>query len=56
VRALALRRLNRIDMGIALCHLWVAARHGGREPVFYQDEEAAAAPPRGFVYTLSVRL
>jgi len=51
-----LRRLSRIDIGIALCHLWLAARHRGLAMELVADDEARAQAPRGYEYATSVRL
>jgi nitroreductase len=48
--------MNRINMGIALCHLWVAARHLGKVPEFKWDEVGAENVPKGHYYISSVEM
>ncbi len=49
-------RLNRIDMGIALCHLWIAAEtHGYRTRLTTHGEASAMAPP-GTTYIMSMEM
>jgi nitroreductase len=47
--------MPRMDMGIALCHLWLAAESGG---VFqgFERESAPKDTPAGFEYVASVKL
>lgn len=47
--------MNRINMGIALCHIWLALEHSGRSMEFYYDEMAAAQVPKGHYYINSIR-
>lgn len=46
-------RLNQIDSGIALCHLWLSLKHMGSDAVFV-DERADA--PEGFEYMITVKV
>lgn len=45
-------RLNQIDSGIALCHLWLSLKHTGIDAVFV-DERATA--PDGYEYMITVK-
>ena len=56
IKALIYEKLNQVDMGIALYHLWLAARIAGRNAVFSQDAAASADPPDGYYYICSVEL
>lgn len=47
--------LNRIDMGIALCHLWLAALHAGQDFEVFQDESGQPGAPAGYHYVTTVR-
>ncbi|MDW7671972.1 MAG: nitroreductase family protein [Bacillota bacterium] len=49
-------RLNGIDMGIALCHLWLAATAKEFQVQFIHDLEAAEGHPIGAHYTLTMLL
>jgi nitroreductase len=54
-RSSLLNRMNRINAGIALCHIWLAALHemGGAELVIEEDGDGGS--PKGFSYVASVR-
>lgn len=56
LKALFYDRLNRIDMGIALCHLWIAATHHGYQADFFQEDLKAEEIPAGYEYIYSVKL
>ena len=44
-------KMNRIDIGIALCHLFVATEESGREFIFAKDAEKEK---KGYIYTGTV--
>jgi len=46
-------KFNRIDIGIACCHIWLAGLHHGKNPVFMKDRKSAQAIP-GYDYILTV--
>lgn len=46
--------MNRVNVGIALAHIWLAAEHEGRQASFTIDEGRRS--PRGYAYVASVRL
>lgn len=50
IKALVYEKMNKIDMGIALCHLGVTAEHFGREIEFSQDKTARDNHPKGYYY------
>ncbi|MFO7881215.1 MAG: nitroreductase family protein [Kosmotogaceae bacterium] len=50
------KKMNRIDMGISLCHLWLAALNKHFGISFYTDSDAEANPPDGYYYIKSVML
>jgi hypothetical protein len=54
--SLILNRVSMIDAGIAICHIWMAAEHGGKRVEFVRDEEAARNGPGGKIYVLSLRI
>ncbi|MDU4962265.1 MAG: nitroreductase family protein [Sporomusaceae bacterium] len=56
LKALLYEQMNQIDMGIALCHLWLAAQTAGRTVAFVQDDAASANPPDGYYYICSADL
>jgi nitroreductase len=49
-------RVSRISMGIAICHLWMAAKHFGKEVEFVEDKEAKNNPPPGLEYAITIKL
>ena len=52
INALIYGRLHQIDMGIALCHLWLAVMHdGGR--VEFNNMAGRPEPPKGYTYAIS---
>jgi nitroreductase len=58
--ALVMGRVNKIDMGIALCHLWVAAEHFGKQASFTFDAAADGTPaektPAGHYYVATLNM
>ncbi len=56
LKALFYDRLNRMDMGIALCHLWIAATHHGYQADLFQEDLKAEEIPAGYEYTYSAKL
>lgn len=52
----ALERFNKLEMGIGLCHLWIAAQHFGKEIEFINDKEAQNDAPGGYYYVTSLRV
>jgi nitroreductase len=48
--------LNRINVGIALCHMWLAAKHYGKMVEFFIDQSSASTPPKGYSYVASMSL
>ena len=51
IRSIAYRKMNKIDMGIALCHCALAAAHAGKTHEFIFDTAAEARCPRNHYYT-----
>lgn len=56
LKAWLYERMNKIDMGIALCHLELAAEAEGFRVTFLQDEEAVEDRPLGTQYTITLQL
>jgi nitroreductase len=48
-------RLNRIDAGIALCHLWLAAAHQGKEAEFSMSDPGDVPRGRSFIASMTMR-
>ncbi|KQM11629.1 hypothetical protein AOA80_07195 [Methanomassiliicoccales archaeon RumEn M1] len=53
-RSMLTDQMNRVNAGIALCHLWLAALHEGSAAELVREEGQDA--PRGFSYVASVML
>jgi hypothetical protein len=43
-------------MGIAICHLWIAAKHFGKEVEFICDKEAQNNPLAGHYYVITIKI
>lgn len=56
IRAMAYDRLNKFDMGIALCHIVTAAEYAGRKIEFTHDKTAQEKHPGGYYYIISAIL
>jgi nitroreductase len=54
--AFFLEKMNKVSMGIAIYHIWIAAKHFGKEVEFIGDEEAQNHPPSGHDYVISIRI
>jgi len=49
-------RMSKVSMGIAICHVWIAAKHFGKEVEFISDKEAQNNPPEGHDYVISIEI
>jgi hypothetical protein len=47
-------RLNRIETGVAICHLWIAALHYNRTIEFAIYDSVSVKIPKGYLYIVSV--
>lgn len=50
IKALVYDKMNKIDMGIALCHIAVTAKHLGKQIEFIYDKTAEDSNPKGYYY------
>lgn len=48
IKALIMEKMNKIDMGIGLCHLSIAAKHLGKELKFLLNESTKENVPKGY--------
>jgi hypothetical protein len=55
-RSLIGENMNRINVGIALCHIWLAAEHAGRTVGFSDDGEGSGNAPKGYSYIATVNV
>lgn len=56
VKVLIYEKMNKIDMGIALCHIWVAAKHFGKDLEFSKNKTAQENPPKGYYYNSTITI
>ncbi|GAB4310613.1 MAG: nitroreductase family protein [Methanobacteriaceae archaeon] len=56
LKAKLLAEWNKIDMGIALYHLTVSAKHHNKTAKIIQDPEGETNPPKGYYYIASVKI
>jgi len=49
-------KMSKISMGIAICHVWIAAKHFGKEVEFVCDKEAQRNPPAGHEYVITIKI
>jgi nitroreductase len=54
--AFIFEKMSKISMGIAICHLWIAAKHFGKEVEFIGDKEAQNNPPAGHYYVITIKI
>jgi len=54
--ALMLDRMDKISMGIAIYHVWIAAKHLGKEVELINDKEAQNNPPPGHDYVSTIKI
>lgn len=55
-RSVMTDQMNRINAGIALCHLWLAALHAGRSGEVVIEPSGRGASPKGYTYVASIDL
>lgn len=56
IKSALYEELNKIDMGIALCHLWLAAQEAGKEFEVYREKAGEAGAPAGYHYVITVKI
>jgi len=49
-------KLNQINVGVELCHLWLSAIHQKRPVKFAIDGAAVGRAPKGYRYVVSVKM
>ena len=54
--AFMFERMSKVSMGIAICHVWIAAKHFGKEVEFICDKEAQNNPPAGHDYVVAIKI
>lgn len=56
IKALIYKKMNQIDIGIAICHLWIAEKHFGKDLSYIFDREAEENSPEGYYYITSLNI
>jgi len=56
ITAFMMDRMSKASMGIAICHVWIAAKHFGKEVEFANDKEAQKNPPSGCDYIITIKI
>jgi nitroreductase len=56
LKAMMYEKMNKIDMGIAFCHIWLAAKHLEREIEFIHEKGLENNPPKGYYYTATIKI
>jgi nitroreductase len=54
--AFMFERMSKVSMGIAICHVWIAAKHFGKQVEFIGDQEAQNSPPAGHDYVITIKI
>jgi nitroreductase len=54
--AFIFEKMSKISIGIAICHVWIAAKHFGKEVEFISDKEAQNNPPSGHEYVITIKI
>ncbi len=54
LKSVLYEKVNKIDMGIALCHLWIAAEYFQKNMDIIYDDPARKAIPAGYFYIATV--
>ena len=49
-------RMSKISVGIAICHVWIAAKHFGKQVEFINDKERQNKPPAGCDYVITIKI
>lgn len=52
-KSLFFNKMNQISLGIALCHIWLAARHEGKKIELTNGKKAGIGAPKGYSYVSS---
>ena len=55
-KASIMNRWSLLDGGIAICHIWVATKHQGKNFEVLTDQEAMKNPPRGKIYLATLKV
>jgi nitroreductase len=56
IKALIYNRMNQVDIGIVLCHVWLAAGKLGKKVIFVQEPVNKIAKIKGYQYITTVQI
>ena len=56
IKAILYEKMNKIDMGIAICHIWIAAKHLGKNLQVIHDKGAQDHQPKGYYYITTLKI
>ncbi len=56
IKAIIYEKMNQIDMGIAICHLWISAKHFEKDLEFRIDKQAAKEALKDYYYTMTIKI
>jgi len=56
IKTFIYEKLNQVDMGIAMCHLYIAAKMNGKNVKFFYAENDTLEVPKGNKYVMSAKL
>jgi hypothetical protein len=48
--------MSKVSIGIAICHVWIAAKHFGKQVEFVSDREAQNNPPSECDYIVTIKI
>lgn len=54
IKAFLYEKMNQIDMGIAICHLWIAANHLGKRVDYIRPKAVQLDIPKGYSYHTTI--
>lgn len=49
-------KMNQIDIGICLCHIWMSAEKIGKKVGFIKESSEQAKPPKGYDYMITAKI
>jgi hypothetical protein len=55
VMAMLVEKMNKIDVGIALCHLWIGFMKEGKNIEFVCNQDMPKVSPKGYYYIVSIK-
>ena len=55
-KSFMLGKMNHISLGIAICHIWLAALHDGKKVEFINEVRTDTKSPKGYSYVISLTM